>query len=163
VRDFTATSFPLSKLRGEGDTAPTFSGLHVYLQFTWEVGLPPSPVEFSSHCCFYKLSRSWLLSVCYCSCLLQLVSCEGFPLSPRRYSGLPSLFAMCLFFVIAYYSVFFFFPWWWSDCSGGYTDLAQDCLWEYQVLLSSSCGLLLPKLLGTDVWWHRGSPPCFSI
>jgi hypothetical protein len=27
----------------------------------WEVSLPPSPVEFSSHCCFYKLSRLWLL------------------------------------------------------------------------------------------------------
>jgi hypothetical protein len=35
----TATSFPLSKHTGEGDTAPAFSGLRVYLQFTWEVGL----------------------------------------------------------------------------------------------------------------------------
>jgi hypothetical protein len=47
-------SFPLSKHTGGGDTAPTFSDLHVYLQFMWEVGLPPSPVEFSSHCHFYK-------------------------------------------------------------------------------------------------------------
>jgi hypothetical protein len=68
----TATSFPLSKHTGGGDTAPTFSGLRVYLQFTWEVGLPPSPVEFSSHCHFYKLSHSWLLlGICCCSCLLQ--------------------------------------------------------------------------------------------
>jgi hypothetical protein len=37
----TATSFPLSKHTGGGDTAPTFSGLRIYLQFTWEVGLPP--------------------------------------------------------------------------------------------------------------------------
>jgi hypothetical protein len=29
---------------GKGDTAPTFSGLGVYLQIMWEVGLPPSPV-----------------------------------------------------------------------------------------------------------------------
>jgi hypothetical protein len=36
-----ATSFPLSKHTGGGDTAPAFSGLHVYLQFKWEVGLPP--------------------------------------------------------------------------------------------------------------------------
>jgi hypothetical protein len=42
--------FPLSKDTGGGDTAPIFSGLCVYLQFTWEVGLPPSPVEFSSLC-----------------------------------------------------------------------------------------------------------------
>jgi hypothetical protein len=56
--DATATIFPLSKHSGGGDTAPTFSGLHVYLQFAWEVGLPPSPVEFSSQCCFYNLSCS---------------------------------------------------------------------------------------------------------
>jgi hypothetical protein len=31
---------------------------------------PPSPVEFSSHCRFYKLSRSLLLGVCCCSCWL---------------------------------------------------------------------------------------------
>jgi hypothetical protein len=62
-----ATSFPLSKHTGGGDTAPTFSDLHIYLQLMWEVGLPPSPVEFSSHCCFDKLSRSWLLVVCCCS------------------------------------------------------------------------------------------------
>jgi hypothetical protein len=33
--------FPLSKHTGGSDTEPAFSGLHVYLQFTWEVGLPP--------------------------------------------------------------------------------------------------------------------------
>jgi hypothetical protein len=32
----------LSKHTGGGVTAPAFSGLHVYLQFTWEVGLPHS-------------------------------------------------------------------------------------------------------------------------
>jgi hypothetical protein len=32
------------------------------------VGLPPSPVEFSSHSHFYKLSCSWLLGMCCCSC-----------------------------------------------------------------------------------------------
>jgi hypothetical protein len=61
VQDATATSFPLSKHTRGGDTAPVFPSLHVYLQFTWEVGLPPSPVEFSSNRHFYKLSRSWLL------------------------------------------------------------------------------------------------------
>jgi hypothetical protein len=58
----TATSFPLSKHTLGGDTAPAFSGLRVYLQFTCEVGLLPSPVEFSSHCQFYKLSHSRLLA-----------------------------------------------------------------------------------------------------
>jgi hypothetical protein len=65
----TATSFPLSKHTGGGDTAPAFSGWCVYLQLMGEVGLPPSPVEFSSHHHFYKLSHSWLLGVCCHSCL----------------------------------------------------------------------------------------------
>jgi hypothetical protein len=46
---------------GKGDTALARSGLRVYLQLMWEVGLPPSPVQFSSHRHFQKLS---------CSCLL---------------------------------------------------------------------------------------------
>jgi hypothetical protein len=70
----TATSFPLSKHTGGGDTVPAFSGWHVCLQLMWEVGLPPSPVKFSSHCLFYKLSHSWLLGVCRHSCLLQPAS-----------------------------------------------------------------------------------------
>jgi hypothetical protein len=35
--------------------------------------------------------------------------------------------------------------------SRGYADLAQDCLWEYHVLLSSPRGLCLPKWSGH---WH---------
>jgi hypothetical protein len=54
----SATSFPLSNHTGEGDTALAFSGLRVYLQFMWELGLPSSPVQFSSHRHFYKLSSS---------------------------------------------------------------------------------------------------------
>jgi hypothetical protein len=89
----TATSFPLSKHTGGGDTEPAFSGLCAYLPFTWEVGLPPSPAEFSSHHHFYKLSCSWLLGVCCCSCLLQLDCCEvfSFPLS----SALRAPYSLC--------------------------------------------------------------------
>jgi hypothetical protein len=60
----SATSFPFSKYTGGGDTAPAFSGLRVCLQLTWEVGLPPSPVEFFSLCHSHKLSHSWLLGSC---------------------------------------------------------------------------------------------------
>jgi hypothetical protein len=42
----SATSFSLSKHTGEGDSGPTFSGLRVYLQFIWEVGLPPLLCSF---------------------------------------------------------------------------------------------------------------------
>jgi hypothetical protein len=41
-----------------------------------------------------------------------------------------------------------FFPGWGSVCPGGYADLAQGCLWEYRVLLSSLCGPRLPKPSG---------------
>jgi hypothetical protein len=59
------------------------------------------------------------------------------------------LWYVSFFVVIAYYSIFFsFFPAWGLVCPGGYADLAQDCLWEYRVPLSSPCGLHLPKPCG---------------
>jgi hypothetical protein len=57
VREPLLQAFPFLSTGG-GDTAPAFSGLHVCLQLMWEVGLPPSPVEFSSHCHFYKFFLS---------------------------------------------------------------------------------------------------------
>jgi hypothetical protein len=143
----TATSFPLSKHIGGGDTAPTFSGQRVYLQLTWEVVFPPSPVEFSSHRHFYKLSRSWLLGVCHHSCLLPPAYCEGFPLPSSLLLRAPGLLAMCLFccYCLLLRFFFLFFPGWGLVCPGGYADLAQGCLWEYCMLLSSPCGLHLPK------------------
>jgi hypothetical protein len=54
------------------------------------------------------------------------------------------------FVVVTYYSVFFsFFPGWESVCPGGYADLAQGCLREYHVPLSSPCGLHLFKQSGS--------------
>jgi hypothetical protein len=104
----TATIFPLSKHTGGGDTAPAFSGHCVYLQFTCKVGLSPSPVVFSSHCRFCKLSHSWLLGVCHHSCLLQL-ACEGFPLPPSfSTQGAPPSLLRVFFVVIVYYSVSLF-------------------------------------------------------
>jgi hypothetical protein len=143
----TVTSFPLSKHTGGGDTAPAFSGLCVYLQFTWEVGLPPSLVGFSSHHHFYKLSCSWLLGVCRHSCLLLLACLFTVPWGiALPTSGLRAPHPLCYvsFFVVVVYSVCFsFFPGWGSVCPGGYVDLAQGCLWEYRVPLSSPGGLRL--------------------
>jgi hypothetical protein len=146
----TAKIFPLSKHTGGGDNAAAFSGQLVYLQLMWEVGLPLSPVEFSFHCHFYKLSWSWLLGVCRCSCLLQPACCEGFPLLPLQCSGSPALFAICLFccYCLLFSFFFLFFPGRGLVCPGGYADLAQGCLWEYHVPLSSPCGLHLPKWSG---------------
>jgi hypothetical protein len=155
----TATSFPLCKHTEGGDIAAAFSGLHVYLQFTWEMGLPPFPVEFSSHHHFYKLSRSWLLGMCLHSCLLQPACCEGFPLPSSLALRVPCPLCYVSFLLLLFIIQFFFsfFPGWELVCPGGYADLAQGCLWEYHVLLSSPCGLRLPKPsgrchLGAAIW-----------
>jgi hypothetical protein len=153
----TLTSFPLSKHTGGGGAMPTFCGWSVYLQFTWEVGLPLSPLEFSSHCRFYKLSHSRLLGRCHRSCLLQLACLFtvpggiALPLLFGTQGTLPSL--LCVFLLLLLFSLVFFsfFPGWGSVCPGGYADLAQGCLWEYQVMLNSPCGLRLPKRSGS---WH---------
>jgi hypothetical protein len=62
--------------------------------------------------------------------------------------GAPPSLLRVFFVVIAYYSILFslLFSGWGSVCPGGCADLAQGCLWEYHVLLSSPCGLSLPKL-----------------
>jgi hypothetical protein len=69
----------------------------------------------------------------------------------------PSLLRVFCFFFFnsaAYllFSLFFslfFPPWAGSICPGDYADLAQGCLWEYLVLLSSPGGLSLPKQSGS--------------
>jgi hypothetical protein len=105
----TTTSFPLSKHTGEGDTAPAFSGPLVYLQLMWEVGLPPSPVEFSSHRHFYKLSHSWLLGGCRCSCwLVYLQFREGFPLPPSSALKAPHPLCYMSFLLLLLIIQFFF-------------------------------------------------------
>jgi hypothetical protein len=90
-----------------------------------------------------------VLAVCCCSCLLLTACCEGFPLPPLQCSGRPALFTMCLFCCYCLlFSFFSFFPGWGSVCPGDSADLAQGCLWEYRVPLSSPCGPRLPKPSG---------------
>jgi hypothetical protein len=75
--------------------------------------------------------------------------------SPPPSSGLRAPCPLCymsfllLLLIIQFF--FSFFPAWWSVCPGRYADLAQDCLWEYRVPLSSPSGLHLPK---PCVFWH---------
>jgi hypothetical protein len=91
-----------------------------------------------------------LLGLCRRSCLLQPACCEGFPLPHFWRSGRPALFAACLFccYCLLFRFFFSFFPGWGLVCPGGCADLAQGCLWEYRVPLSSPCGLHLPKPSG---------------
>jgi hypothetical protein len=72
------------------------------------------------------------------------------PFPPLEHSGQPAIFIMCLFCYCLLFS-FSFFPGLGSVCPEGYADLAQDYLWEYCMLLSSPCGLHLPKWSGC---WH---------
>jgi hypothetical protein len=95
----TATRFPLSKNTGGRDTAPTFSGWRVYLQFMWEMGLPSSLVGFSSHRPFYKLSRSWLLACAAAPAFSSRLDVRDFPSALFSAQGtLPSL--LHVFFVV---------------------------------------------------------------
>jgi hypothetical protein len=104
---------PSKHTRG-GDTEPTFSGRSVYLQLTWKVGLPPSPVEFSSLCHFYKLSCSWLLGMCCHSCLFWpglFIYSSVRDSSPPLFGaqGTPPSLLHVFVVLIAYYSVSLFF------------------------------------------------------
>jgi hypothetical protein len=69
--------------------------------------------------------------------------------SPPSSLRAPTLFATCLFCCYwVLFNSFSFFPEWGLVCPGSYADLAQGCLWEYCVLLSSPWGLLLTKPSG---------------
>jgi hypothetical protein len=117
----------------------------VCLQLTWEVGLSPSPVEFSSLHHSHKLSCSWLLGSCRCSCHLRLgLAClftvlGGIPLPSSALRVPHPLCNVSLLFLLLI-TQFLFFSWVGGlVCPGGYADLAQGCLWQYRIPLSSLC------------------------
>jgi hypothetical protein len=60
----------------------------------------------------------------------------------------PLCYVSLLFLLII--TQFLFFPWVGSVCPGGYAVLAQGCLWEYRVPLSSPCGPRLSKPSGLN-------------
>jgi hypothetical protein len=79
----------------------------------------------------------------------------GIPLPPFGAPGIPPSLLLVFIVLIAYYSVSLFSPGWGSVCLGGYADLAEGCLWEYHVPLSSPC-LCLPKPSGHGQLAARG-------
>jgi hypothetical protein len=126
----TATSFPLSKHTGGGDTAPasqasvfTYSscGKWVFPPLLWS--FPPT-ATFTS----FPAPGCWLCTATPTFSSWLVV--RDFPSPLLQRSGHPPTSLLCAFFVaIAYYSVFFpLFPGWGSLCPGVYADLAQGCL-----------------------------------
>jgi hypothetical protein len=164
----TATSFSLSKHTGGGDTAPAFSGWCVYLQFMCEVTLSPSLVEISSHCHFYKFSRSWLVDRCCCSCFLWpglfIYSSvrDSLPPSSVLRAPHPLCYVSLLFLLLITQFLFF-------SLDGGWSVQGAMLIWPRVVCGSTACHLahlvvhVFPSLLGTGVWQWHGSPPGFSI
>jgi hypothetical protein len=76
----------------------------MFTALTWELRLPPSPVEFSSLCHSHKLSHSWLLGAhpllplepLQPAWLVYLQFQEGFPSPNLQCSVHPTLFPTCL-------------------------------------------------------------------
>jgi hypothetical protein len=74
--------------------------------------------------------------------------------SPPPLFGTQATHPLCyvsLLFLLLITQFLFFSPEWGSVCPRGCADLAQGCLWEYCVPLSSPCSLHLPKPSGR---WH---------
>jgi hypothetical protein len=76
--------------------------------------------------------------------------CPPHPSALRTPCPLCYVSFLLLLFIIQF-GFFLFFPWVGVSLSRGYADLAQGCLWEYCVPLSSPGGLRLPKQSGS---WH---------
>jgi hypothetical protein len=167
VCDVTATSFPLSKHTGGGDTAPAFSGQCAYLQLTWEVVLPPSPVVFLLLPLLqaFPLLVAWHVPLLLPSRVYLFIYSsvrDTFPLSlelrvPHPLCNMSLLF---LLFIIQ----FLFFP-----LGGGWSVQGAMLIWPRVVYESTTCSLahlvvrVFPSLLGAGVWRRPGGPPGFSV
>jgi hypothetical protein len=146
---------------------PSPAGVFIYSsRGKW--AFPPSPVEFSSHRHFYKLSRFCLLG----GATTPVLSSGLFIYSSMKYYPSPTLvlrapcplcyvsFFLLLLFIIQFF--FSFFPGWGSVWPGAML------IWPWVICGSTMCHLahlvvcIFPSGLGAGVWWH-GSPPGFSV
>jgi hypothetical protein len=151
-----------------GDTAPAFSGHCVHLQFTWEVGLVPSPVEFSSYHCFYKLSCSWFLGLCCCSCLLQpglfiYSSMRDSPSPPFSIQASPPSLLCVLFFLVLIIQFLFFSLGGGQSVQGAMLICPRVVCGSITYRLAHLVVHVFPSHLGTGFWWQCRSPPGFSV
>jgi hypothetical protein len=161
----TATSFPLSNHTGWGDTAHAFSGLRVYLQFTWEVVLP-----FLSCAVFLLLPLSQAFLLLIAGCVLPLLPSPAsllWGISPSPSSVLRAPRPLCyVSFLLLLLIIQFFFLF---SLGGGRSVQGTMLIWHRIVCGSTECRLahlmvsVFPSCLGTAIWQQHGSPPGFSI
>jgi hypothetical protein len=114
-----ATSFPLSKHTGGGDTTPAFSGLRVYLQFTWEVGLPPLLWSFPPTATFTSFTAPGCWACAATPAFSSRFVVRDFPSPPsaRRAPRPLCYVSFCCYCLL--FSFLFFFPWVWVSLSRG--------------------------------------------
>jgi hypothetical protein len=106
------TSFPASDCWA-GATAPAFSGQLIYLHFTWEEGLPHSPLSFppTATITSFPAPGCWACaaSPAFSSQLVYLQFHEGFPLPPPSVLKAPR--PLCnMSFLLLLIIQFLFFP-----------------------------------------------------
>jgi hypothetical protein len=135
----------------------------------WEVGLPPSPVEFSSLRHSQKLSCSWLLGTCPRSCpLWPGLAClftvsGGIPLPPFSTQGAPPSLLRVFIVLIAYYSVSLFCLGQGRSVQGAMLFWPRDVCGSTTYCLAHLVVHVFPSHLGAGDWqWPRG-PPGFSV
>jgi hypothetical protein len=166
VHELLLQAFPFLKHTGGGDTAPAFSGLCVYLQFMLELGLSPSPVEFSSLHHSHKLSHSWLLGAPPLppeplwpglACLFTVPGGNSSELSAPHPLCYMSLFLLLI-------TQFLFF-----SLGGGQSVQGAMLIWPRVVCgsivyhLAHLVVCVFPSRLGPSVWRQPKGLPGFSV
>jgi hypothetical protein len=144
----TATSFSLSKDTGGGDTAPAFSGLCVYLQFTWEV-FPPLLWSFPPTTTFTSFPTPGCWVCAAAPAFSSRLVVRDFPSPPSALGVLCPLCYVSFLLLLLIIQFFFLF-----SLGGGWSVQGAMLLWPrvvcgfYHMLLSSPCGLRLPEPSG---------------
>jgi hypothetical protein len=129
----TATSFHFSKHTGGSDTAPTFSGQCVYLQFTWEVGLPPLLCSFPPTATFTSFPTPGCWACATTPALSSRLVVRDSP-HPSLVLRAPRLLCYVSFLLLLLTIQFFFlFSLGWGRSIQGAMLIWPRVLWEYHV------------------------------
>jgi hypothetical protein len=150
VREPLLQAFPFPSTLGEVTVHPLSQACVFIYSSHGKWVLPPPLWSFPLFATFtsFPTPRCWACAAAPAFSSWLVV--RDFLSPPSRHSGVPALVATCLFccYCLSFSFFVLFFPWMGVSLSGGYAGLAQGCLWEYCIPLSSPCGLRLPKPSG---------------